>query len=115
MKASRKYKVRYNPVILELGRSVEVNAIQDGLRNLHKGSVHHCENNLQQEIDIAKELIEQIERAKGKDPENEPEEKVDRIKDLLREALYTDGAHHKQWYLEEIGKACGINLCHLPE
>ena len=32
------------------------------------------------------------------------------IKGLLEDALYTDGAHHKQWYLEEIGRLCGVDV-----
>jgi len=30
--------------------------------------------------------------------------------ELCAEALMTDGAHHKQWYLEEILKALGFDL-----
>lgn len=37
-------------------------------------------------------------------------ELAEKIRELVKEALYTDGAHHKQWYLEEIGKLVGINL-----
>lgn len=29
---------------------------------------------------------------------------------LLREAVLTDGNHHKQWYLEQIAKSLGIDL-----
>ncbi|MFC1798322.1 hypothetical protein ACFLZL_00735 [Thermodesulfobacteriota bacterium] len=29
---------------------------------------------------------------------------IEKIKNLVIEALYTDGGHHMQWYLEEIGK-----------
>ena len=32
------------------------------------------------------------------------------IKKLCIEGLLTDGAHHKQWYLEEILKRLGFNL-----
>ena len=35
---------------------------------------------------------------------------TDKAKRLVLEALYTDGGHHKQWYLEEIGKALGIDI-----
>ncbi len=31
------------------------------------------------------------------------------IKDLCLEGLTTDGAHHKQWYLEEILRKLGYN------
>jgi len=34
----------------------------------------------------------------------------EKIKSLIREGLCTDGAHHKQWYLEEIGKLCGMKI-----
>ena len=27
---------------------------------------------------------------------------IDRVTDLAIDALFTDGSHHKQWYLEEI-------------
>ncbi len=36
--------------------------------------------------------------------------KVNDVKNLLEDALYTDGAHHKQWYLEEFGKLCGVDI-----
>jgi len=32
------------------------------------------------------------------------------IKSLCMDGLRTDGAHHKQWFLEEILKALGCNL-----
>lgn len=34
----------------------------------------------------------------------------EKIKELCIAGLQTDGGHHKQWYLEEILKACGYNL-----
>jgi len=34
------------------------------------------------------------------------------IKDLIIEALLTDGEHHKQWYLEQIAKKIGLDLKH---
>ncbi len=42
----------------------------------------------------------------------EREEKgMDRRKliELVKEGLATDGAHHKQWYLEQIGKEIGMD------
>jgi len=33
-----------------------------------------------------------------------------KIKNLISDGLCTDGAHHKQWYLEEIGKVCGMKI-----
>ena len=33
-----------------------------------------------------------------------------KLKELLAAALYTDGEHHKQWYLWEIATALGIDL-----
>ena len=32
------------------------------------------------------------------------------IKELCISGLLTDGAHHKQWYLEQIAKVLGIEL-----
>lgn len=32
------------------------------------------------------------------------------IKELLEDAVCTDGAHHKQWYLEQIAEALNIDL-----
>ena len=34
----------------------------------------------------------------------------EKIKSLVREGLCTDGDHHKQWFLEEIGKVCGMKI-----
>ena len=34
----------------------------------------------------------------------------DDIYDLLTDALITDGAHHKQWYIEESLRKMGVNL-----
>ena len=31
-------------------------------------------------------------------------------KTLITEALYCDGGHHKQWYLEEIAKSMGLDI-----
>ena len=39
-----------------------------------------------------------------------PKVNTEKAKNLVLEALYHDGGHHKQWYLEEIGKALGINI-----
>ncbi len=35
---------------------------------------------------------------------------TEKIKSLIREGIRTDGVHHKQWYLEEIGKVCGMKI-----
>lgn len=35
---------------------------------------------------------------------------IDRALELANEGLHIDGAHHKQWYLEEILKALGADL-----
>ena len=45
-------------------------------------------------------------------PKPEPMEKA---KDLAIDGLFTDGAHHKQWYLEQILETLGINLDQLAE
>jgi len=31
-------------------------------------------------------------------------ESTERVRQLVSEALFTDGGHHKQWYLYEIAK-----------
>jgi len=36
--------------------------------------------------------------------------KLKAIEELALDALEIDGAHHKQWYLEEILKLCGANV-----
>lgn len=35
--------------------------------------------------------------------------RADRLFILVRDGLQTDGSHHKQWFLEEIGKCVGLN------
>jgi len=35
---------------------------------------------------------------------------IEKVKKLVIEALYTDGGHHKQWYIEKIGKVLRIDL-----
>lgn len=40
---------------------------------------------------------------------------VDKIEKLVLEALETDGAHHKQWFLAEIAKALQIDLDDVDE
>lgn len=42
-------------------------------------------------------------------------EEIVLVKKLAIEGLMTDGAHHKQWYLEEILKAIGVDLKDLRE
>lgn len=37
-------------------------------------------------------------------------EKEQQLKSLLADALYTDGEHHKQWYLWKIVELLGIDL-----
>lgn len=32
------------------------------------------------------------------------------VRDMIIEGLLTDGAHHKQWYLEQIAGQLGIEL-----
>ena len=39
--------------------------------------------------------------------------KDDVVKELAINGLLTDGAHHKQWYLEEILKAIEVDLLEL--
>ena len=38
------------------------------------------------------------------------ESRLNRVEKLLIEAVYTDGAHHKQWYLEEIAQTLKLRL-----
>ena len=45
---------------------------------------------------------------KKQDPMKDLNSKIRRILILASKALATDGAHHKQWYLEEILGICGI-------
>jgi hypothetical protein len=37
------------------------------------------------------------------------------IKDIIIDALLTDGEHHKQWYLEQLLEALGHNLNDIKE
>lgn len=36
--------------------------------------------------------------------------KIDKAIELALEGLHVDGAHHKQWYLEQILKRLGVDL-----
>ena len=36
--------------------------------------------------------------------------KVEDIAEFVYEGLMTDGAHHKQWYLAQIGKLIGMEM-----
>jgi len=38
------------------------------------------------------------------------EKQLVEVEDLIIEALHTDGAHHKQWYLEKIAETLEIDL-----
>jgi hypothetical protein len=38
------------------------------------------------------------------------EEEFDKIENLLIDALLIDGAHHKQWYIEQVLICLGIDL-----
>jgi hypothetical protein len=48
-----------------------------------------------------KELLDQLE-AQLRD--------LEQIKRFVLEGVSTDGAHHKQWYLCEIGLVCGLTM-----
>lgn len=37
-------------------------------------------------------------------------EQIEEVKELLANALYIDGEHHKQWYLWKIAEALGLDL-----
>ena len=38
------------------------------------------------------------------------EEKLKKIRELVSDGLQTDGEHHKQWYLSQIGDLIGIDI-----
>ena len=38
------------------------------------------------------------------------EAKLEQVKEFGVEALFTDGGHHKQWYIEEMLKLLGVDL-----
>ena len=48
------------------------------------------------------------------EPPQEPDA-IQKAKDLMIAALLMDGAHNKQWYLEEALKALGVDLDRLAE
>jgi len=39
-----------------------------------------------------------------------PEEKLKKIRELCSEGIFIDGAHHKQWYLTQIGEVGGVDI-----
>ena len=43
-------------------------------------------------------------------PERFGFENMTRVADLVRKAVITDGAHHKQWYLERIAQRLELSL-----
>ena len=47
---------------------------------------------------------------KREQPERFGFENMTRIADLVRDAVITDGAHHKQWYLEQIAQRLELSL-----
>ena len=47
---------------------------------------------------------------KKEQPERFGFENMTRIADLVRKAVITDGAHHKQWYLERIAERLELSL-----
>lgn len=40
---------------------------------------------------------------------------IEKVTDLALDGLFTDGGHHKQWYLERILETLGIDLEWLAE
>jgi hypothetical protein len=48
------------------------------------------------------------------EPPAEPDV-ITKTMDLALDGLFTDGAHHKQWYLEQILTMLGFDLDHLAE
>lgn len=61
-------------------------------------------------------LILRLKKALKAEPERLSEGKgakkmkITKLRELILDALICDGEHHKQWYLEEIGKECGIDI-----
>ncbi len=47
---------------------------------------------------------------KREQPERFGFENMTRVADLVRDAVITDGAHHKQWYLEQIAEKLELSL-----
>ena len=41
-------------------------------------------------------------------------DKLKKITQLISEGLQSDGAHHKQWYLEQIGILLKIDITRIP-
>ncbi len=39
-----------------------------------------------------------------------PAEKLKKVRELLEDGIFTDGAHHKQWYLSQIAEVVGIDV-----
>ena len=44
-----------------------------------------------------------------------PDDKQQEIIELVKDGMYMDGGHHKQWYLEEVLKLCGVDVEKLYE
>ena len=47
---------------------------------------------------------------KKEQPERFGFENMTRVADLVRDAVITDGGHHKQWYLEQIAQRLELSL-----
>lgn len=56
--------------------------------------------------DSMNKLANEYQRRFGEDSQSGVEE----IRSLIVESLYTDGGHHKQWYLERIAEKLGIDM-----
>ncbi len=52
-------------------------------------------------------IVRKMNYCPSQDWERNVEMEHDPILELLEEALYTDGGHHKQWCLIQIAKALG--------
>ena len=69
--------------------------------SLEQDERHKAELELmKEEMRKAAKIIKQLESSDNPT--------VSSIGELATDGLQTDGGHHKQWYLEEIAKACGV-------
>lgn len=72
------------------------------IRANERGSIDACDDSM-------RKLGEAYQRRFGENSQPGSEE----IRDLILAGLNTDGGHHKQWYLEQIGEKLGIDVADL--
>jgi len=44
---------------------------------------------------------------------NKTDQQIVKIKSLVEEGIFTKGAHHKQWYLEQIAKILDLKIVNI--